>query len=98
MDTTISVRLDKPILKDIVHISKTLHTDRSEAIRRLLASATHEWKVKEALQKLSEHKVSIGKAAEECNLTIWDILDLAKKHNINWAGYSSADLEKDLEL
>ena len=98
MDTTISVRLDKPVLKDIVQISKSLHTDRSEVIRRLLASATQEWKVKEALQKLSEHKISIGKAAEECDLTIWDMLELTKKHNINWTGYSSADLEKDLEL
>ncbi|HLC19329.1 MAG TPA: UPF0175 family protein [Candidatus Nanoarchaeia archaeon] len=98
METTISVRLEKPILKDIEQIGKSLHTDRSEVIRRLLASATQEWKINEALQKLAAHKISIGKAAEECNLTIWDMLELVKKHNINWTGYSSQDLERDLEL
>ncbi len=37
METIISVRLNKFVLKEIANIEKTWHADRSEVIRRLLA-------------------------------------------------------------
>lgn len=45
---------------------------------------------------LRGHKISIGKAAEECGLYLWEMLDFLKENNIDWTNYSKEDLEKDL--
>lgn len=98
MATTISVRLDKSLLKDLSAIERNWQADRSEAIRRLLAKAINSWKVQYAVEKLREHKISVGKAAEECGISIWEMLDILKENTINWTGYSKEDLERDLKV
>ena len=98
MTTTISVRLDNTLLKELSEIEKSWQADRSEAIRRLLAKAVNSWKIQNALEKLRQHKISIGKAAEECNTSLWEMLDIAKENNIDWTGYSKGDLERDLRV
>jgi len=98
MATTISVRLDKSLLKDLSLIEKNWQADRSEAIRRLLAKAVNSWKIQNALERLREHKLSIGKAAEECEVSLWEMLDLAKEESIDWTAYSNEDLERDLRI
>ena len=98
MATTISVRLGKALLKDLSQIEKNWQADRSEAIRRLLAKAVNSWKIQNVLEKLRMHKVSIGKAAEECELSLWEMIDIAKENGIDWTGYSKQDLERDLKV
>ncbi|MEK6826735.1 MAG: UPF0175 family protein [Nanoarchaeota archaeon] len=98
MTVTISVRLKKPVLKDLSAIEKKWQTDRSEAIRRLLVQSIKEWKIKEVLEKIASHKLSVGRAAEECDISLWEMIDLVKAKNIDWTGYSKEDIEKDLKL
>ena len=98
MATTISVRLDKALLRDLSEIEKNWQADRSEAIRRLLAKAVNSWKIHSMLEKMREHKISIGKAAEKCGLSVWEMLDIVKENNINWTGYSKEDLERDIRI
>lgn len=98
MAETISVRLDKSLLKDLKEIEKDWEADRSEAIRRLLAKAVNYWKLQNALDKLRQHKTSIGKAAEECGIMVWEMLDITKENNIDWTHYSKEDLERDLKV
>ena len=98
MTVTISVRLKKPVLKDLSAIEKKWKTDRSEAIRRLLVQSINEWKIKEVLEKIASHKLSVGRAAEECDISLWEMIDLVKAKNIDWTGYSKEDIEKDLKL
>ncbi len=95
--TTISVRLDKETQQDLRKVEQTWKTDRSEVIRRLLAQAIKEWKAENALELLSKHQISLSKAAEECSITLWEMLDLVKEKNIDWTDYSKEDLEKDLK-
>ena len=97
MASTISVRLDEALLKDLMQVEKKWQTDRSESVRRLLVSAVLEWKIDNALAQLKEHKISIGKAAKNCSMSLWEMLSLAKKNDINWTSYNQEDLEKDLE-
>lgn len=97
MTGTISFRADKDILQDISKVEKEWHADRSETIRRLLAEALRSWKIEGALDELKEHKISIGKAAKLCGLSLWELLDLVKQKNIDWTGYSKEDLERDLK-
>ena len=98
MTSTISVRIEKPILQALIQVEKKWHTDRSEVVRRLLDKALKEWKLENALELLKEHKVSVGKAAEECDLSLWEMLDILKQKNVDWTAYSQKDLEKDLAL
>ncbi len=98
MTSTISVRLRKSLLKDLFAIEKKWQTDRSEAIRRLLVQSIEEWKLKDALEKIALHNLSIGQAAKECNVSLWEMIDLVKAKNVDWTGYSKEDLEKDLKL
>ncbi len=69
-----------------------------EATRRLLADAVKDWKIQNALKKITSHKVSLGKAAAECGILVWEMLELLKERNIDWTGYGKDDLEKDLAL
>lgn len=97
MSRTISVRLDESLLKDLSIIEKNWQADKSEAVRRLLIKAIDAWKIQNTLEKLREHKTSIGKAAKDCNISLWEMLDLVKENNIDWTKYGKEDLEKDLK-
>ena len=63
MTSTISVRIEKPILQALIQVEKKWQTDRSEVVRRLLDKALKEWKLENALELLKEHKISVGKTA-----------------------------------
>ena len=63
-----------------------------------LKEASDEELMQKALEELKEHKISIGKAAKLCGVSLWEMLDLAKQENIDWTGYSKEDLEKDLKF
>lgn len=94
---SISIRIDDSILRDLSKVEKKWQTDRSEAIRRLLVKSVHEWKIENALEEIKLHKKSIGKAAEECGLSKWEVLELLKEKNIDWVDYTKEDLERDLD-
>ncbi len=98
METTISVRLGEGLIKELLKIERKLQSDRSETIRRLLISAVNEWKIENALEELRQHKISIGKAAEDCAISKWEMIERAKEKNVDWIGYSEEDLKRDLEL
>lgn len=98
MATTISVRLGSDILKELAEVENRWRTDRSEVVRRLLVSSIQELKIKNALEDVAAHKLSIGKASEKCGISLWEMLELLKEKNIDWVGYSDEDLERDLKL
>lgn len=98
MATTISVRLDKEVLKELGKVKDRWQTDRSEVVRRLLVSSLQQEKIKAVLDDLANHKISMGKAAEICDVGLWEMLELVKEKNVDWTGYSEEDLEKDLKL
>mgnify|MGYP001571125317 CR=1 FL=1 len=98
MGETVSFRLGKDLEKDLAKVEKKWQIDRSEVIRRLLFNAIKEWKIQNALNEIINHRVSIGKAAQECDISIWVLLDLLKERNIDWTNYGKEDLEKDLSL
>src|SRR3989338_228963 len=98
MASTISVRLGKDVLKDLAKVEKKWQADRSEAIRRLLVQSIKEWKVKNVLEELKERKITISGAAKKAEVSLWDMIDLAKQEKIDWIEYDKEDLERDLKL
>lgn len=98
MTETISVRLREEQLKELKAVEKKWQIDRSEVIRRLLAEALKQWSLQNALERLAAHRISIGKAAEEAGISIWEMLDLAKERKIDWVGLTIEDIEEDLKI
>lgn len=98
MTDLISVRLGKNLEKELAKVEKKWHVDRSEIIRRLLDKALKEWKIQNALEELATHTLSLGAAAKECGVSIWEMMELAKQRKIDWIGYTKEDLKRDLTI
>ncbi len=93
---TISVRLDKGMLKELEFLMREYKTDKSEVMRRLLDKGLRQAKLEKVLEMLRQHKISVGKAANLVGLTIYEMLELCKKNEIH-VGYTKKDLKRDIE-
>ncbi len=93
---TVSVRIDNHIIKDIELLMKDYKADRSEVVRRLLDRGLRQAKLEKVLELLREHKISMGKAARLADVTLYEMIELCKKHEIH-IGYTRDDLKRDLE-
>ena len=98
MAETMSVRVGEDLLRALSKLEKQWQIDRSEVLRRLLVKALQEWKVENALERLKEKKISIGRAAKEAEISLAEMLDLVRDRKIDWVGYSDEDLKRDLEI
>src|SRR5207249_6783745 len=92
---TVSVRLSKESLREVDRLAERLKTDRSEALRRFIERGLREARIDDALDRLRKGKASIGRAAEEAGVTLYEILELVRQHHIPY-GYAPEDLERDL--
>ena len=92
----ITARVEDKYFDDLVRIGKEEQTDRAEIMRKLLAKAIKEWKIKRALEQLKERKITIRTAAALAETSYIEMLDLISDLDID-AGYSLKDLKVDLE-
>ncbi len=90
----VTIRIDDKYFEDIMNIEKEEHTDRAEILRKLLANAIKEWKIKKTLELLKKRKITIRKAASIAELSYAEMLDKASEENID-IGYSLKDLKED---
>ena len=91
----ITARIEDKYFEDLERIEKEEQTERAEVMRKLLANAIKEWKVKKALELLKERKATIRKAAKFADVPYAEMMDLASKADID-IGYSLKDLRRDL--
>lgn len=91
----ITTRVPEKLLKDVEKVEKEEHTDRAGVVRKLLASALKEWKLKKALGLLKEHKVSYRKAAEIAEISYIEMWDAAAKHGID-VGLAPEEAKRDI--
>lgn len=92
---TVSVRLSEESLREVDRLAARLKTDRSEALRRFIERGLREARIDDALDLLPRGKISVGRAAEEAGVTLYEMLDLVRRHHIP-SGYGPEDLERDL--
>lgn len=55
-------------------------------------------KINKYLEKIRKHEISITKTAEELEMPISKIIEILRDNNIDWVGYSSEDLKRDLKI
>ena len=90
----ITIRIEDKYFEDLKRIEKEEQTERAEVMRKLLANAIKEWKIKHAFDLLKEHKVTLRKAARLADASYVEMMDLASKADID-IGYSLRELRKD---
>ncbi len=91
----ITARIEEKHFEDLKIIEKEEQTERAEVMRKLLANAIKEWKIKRALGLLKERKATMRKAAKFADVSYAEMMDLASKADID-VGYSLNELRKDL--
>ncbi len=91
----ITARIEDKCFEDLEMIEKEEQTERAEIMRKLLAKAIKDWKIKKSLELLKERKVTFRRAAKLAGVSYVEMMDLASKADID-IGYSLKDLRKDL--
>jgi predicted HTH domain antitoxin len=92
----ISIILPDDLKKEIDKLRDLNQEDQSSFIRKLLwKSVTHE-KLEIALKEYLSNKISLGKAAENAGISIWEMLDELKSRNIT-LNYKISEAELEIE-
>jgi len=90
----ITARIEDKYFEDMKIIEREEQTDMAVIMRKLLATAIKEWKVKRALELLKMRKITIRKASEIAGVSYIEMYDLMAKADID-IGYSLEDLKRD---
>ena len=72
-------------------------SDRSTVVRKLLYRAIRDWKLEYYAQEYGQGRITLGRAAEEAVVSLWEMMDYVRQRKIP-AQYSLEDLEHDLDV
>ncbi len=92
----ISLTVPNEILEKSDKIAKEKLEDRSTVMRELLALGLKQYMTKDALEQYTEGKVSMEKAAEFADVSIWKFLDILKERKIP-IRYDLEDIKREIE-
>jgi len=93
---TVTARLPPEMLEEVERLAEREKVDRSELIRRLLASALQQRRVEDALEAYREGAVTLWKAAEMAGKSLREMMNLVKMKRIP-VPYTLDDLRRDIE-
>ena len=83
MATTITTRVDDKYVKRIDELAARKGLDRSALLRSFLLSALKEHTIRESLEKYQEGKTTLWEAAEQCNLSLWEMVHEIKQRHVH---------------
>ena len=92
---TISARVPDDLEAELEAYLDEEHLDRSTAIRKLLSEGLTEWRREQALERFDADEVTLSRAAEMADMTVWDFAQLAREQDVTWVGREG--LEDDLD-
>ncbi|WP_290902258.1 UPF0175 family protein [Ferroglobus sp.] len=96
MPVTLTTRVDDKLAKLIDEIAKQEGMDRSTIMRRFLSKAVKEWLIEKNLKDYEEGKITLWQAAENCGISLWEIINEAKKRG-TIVPYTLEDLKEDFK-
>jgi predicted HTH domain antitoxin len=96
MPVTFTTRIEEELAKVIDEVSKEEGLDRSTVIRRFLMKAAKEWLIEKNLQEYEEGKITLWQAARKCSLSLWEMMDEAKKRGSH-VPYTLEEFREDLK-
>ncbi len=96
MAITITTRIDDKIVELIDKIAREEGMDRSTVLRRFLIKSANEWLMDKNLKDYEQGKITLWKAARNCGLPLWEIVQEARDRKI-YIPYDLEDFTKDIE-
>ena len=96
MGDKLSIVIPNEMKDEIDKLKEVYKEDQSSLIRRLLWKSIKQEKLELALKDYIEDKISLGKAAELANLSIWEMNDELKKRKIT-LNYKLAEAQLEIE-
>ena len=93
----VGTRLPESLVADLEKVEQAEQTDRSTVLRKLLAHALREWKLEHYSQEYGQGRMTLGKAAEEAGVSLWEMMEYARRKKVP-AQYSLEDLQHDLKV
>ena len=92
---TISTRVPEDLEAELEAYLESERLDRSTAVRKLLSEGLEDWRRERALERFADGEVSLAKAAELADLSVWEFADLVADADDAWV--SADHLEADLD-
>ncbi|MBI4330044.1 MAG: UPF0175 family protein [Chloroflexi bacterium] len=93
----VGTRLPESLIADLLKIEQIEQTDRSTVLRKLLSRALREWKLEYYAHEYGRGRMTLGRAAEEAGVSLWEMMDYVRQMKIP-AQYSLDDLKHDIKL
>jgi len=92
---TISARVPDELETELEAYLDEEHLDRSTAVRKLLSEGLAAWRRERAIDRFAADEVTLSRAAEMADMTVWDFAQLAREADVTWVGREG--LEDDLD-
>ncbi|WP_050032899.1 hypothetical protein [Halorubrum halophilum] len=92
---TISTRVPEDLEAELEAYLESERLDRSTAVRKLLSEGLEAWRTERALERFADGDVSLIKAAELADRSVWEFADLVADADDAWV--SGDHLEADLD-
>ena len=78
----VSARFEKKDTALIEEIANEEKTDKTTALKRIFVLGAKQYKLEKAIKQYRKGKISIGKAAENAGISLWEIMDELKDRGI----------------
>ncbi|GAB7092086.1 hypothetical protein JCM18237_23570 [Halorubrum luteum] len=92
---TISTRVPEDLEAELEAYLDEERLDRSTAVRKLLSEGLEAWRRDRALERFADGEVSLIRAAEFADLSVWEFTQLVEDADAAWV--SGDGLEADLD-
>lgn len=92
----VTARVPEDLHVAIETVREAEQVGRSTAIRRLLERGIADWRLETAVNRYQDRTVSLGRAAELADVSVWRLVDVLDERGIE-VNYSEADLEANLD-
>ncbi|MEM2999903.1 MAG: UPF0175 family protein [Candidatus Bathyarchaeia archaeon] len=96
MTEVVSARLPKEKARLVEEIAKEEKVDKSTILEKAVEHYAREWKLKKALELYRDGQITLSRAAEIAEISIWEIIDLLSQKKVNLQ-YGIDDIEEDLK-
>jgi predicted HTH domain antitoxin len=96
LSKVISARLPKEMVKLVEEIAREEKVDKSTVLERALEHYTREWKIKKAVELYRNGLVTLSRAAEIAEISIWEMIDVLAQRKVTLQ-YNVEDLDEDLK-
>lgn len=92
---TVSARVPDEIEAMLEEYVEAENVERSTAIRQLLTEGLSEWRVERALALLADGEVTLSRAAEIADVSVWELQRRATDADVTWVAEerTAEDLE-----